>query len=96
MKWTSFWTAASLFAASPLWAASWETTSIRTAQGDLVTVGMPAAAARKALDHGLKHPKGRKSSGQNESWSYRGSDGLYHITVRGGQVRKIVVTPDRD
>jgi len=87
---------AMLFSASaPALAASWETTSFRTEAGGLVRVGMSAEAARRelgpALRHGKKSPSGKKS----ETWSYRGRDGDYRITVVRGKVERIVVTPAR-
>jgi len=88
-----------LFIAQPAVAGSWETSSIRTPSGGLVTVGMPAHEALQTLGPTEQRRKGGSSgrkSGKTETWSYRGSDGRYSVTVSGGQVRKIVVVPDRD
>lgn len=89
-----------LAAASPALAGSWETSSIRTPAGGLVTVGMPAHEALQTLGptaHRTKNgSSGKKSGGRTETWNYRGIDGRYSITVSAGQVRKIVVMPDRD
>lgn len=89
-----------LLAAQAAAAGSWETSSIRTPAGGLVTVGMPAHEALQTLGptaHRTKNSSsGKKSGGKTETWSYRGTDGRYSITVSGGQVRKIVVVPDRD
>lgn len=87
--------------ANPGQAASWETTSLRTANGALVRLGMPSEEARKELG---QPPRARtsaqtsdgKKSGRKEVLTYRGADGLYTITLSGGQVVKIVVTPKRD
>jgi hypothetical protein len=77
-------------------AASWETSALRTANGGLVRVGMPADAARRELGLSVRNGKRGKSGKKSEVWKYRGSDGHYRITVVRGQVAKIVVTPDRD
>ncbi len=99
-------------------AASWETTSLRTASGALVRLGMPSEEARKELGQPRRartsaqgDVQGRtsaaggrmpgaagdaKKSGRKEVLTYRGEDGLYAITLSGGQVVRIVVTPKRD
>ena len=83
-------------------AASWETTSLRTASGALVRIGMSSEEARKELG---QPPRARtaaqgedtkKSGKKKEVLTYRGEDGLYTVTLSGGQVSKIVVTPTRD
>ena len=83
-------------------AASWETTSLRTASGALVRLGMSSEEARKELS---QPPRARtaaqggdtkKSGKKKEVLTYRGEDGLYTVTLSGGQVTKIVVTPRRD
>ena len=82
-------------------AASWETTALRTPSGALVRLGMSSEEARKELGH---PPRARsavqgsdgKKGGKKEILSYRGEDGLYTVTLSGGQVVKIVVTPKRD
>jgi hypothetical protein len=76
-------------------AASWDTTAFRTPTGGLVRVGMTAAEARHELGPASPRQSG-KSKKNAEVWSIRGSDGLYTITISGGQVRKITVAPDRD
>lgn len=99
MKW-NFIIASLLFIALPAAAGSWETSSIRTPSGGLVTVGMPAHEALQTLGPTAQRTKnsssGKKSGGKTETWNYRGTDGRYSITVSAGQVRKIVVVPDRD
>lgn len=87
-----------LFTALPAVAGSWETSSIRTPNGGLVTVGMPAHEALQTLGPTAHRKKDSSSGrkGKSETWSYRGGDGLYSVTVSGGQVRKIMVVPDRD
>lgn len=89
-----------LLATRPAAAGSWETSSIRTPSGGLVTVGMPAHEALQTLGPTAQRTKnsssGKRSGGKTETWSYRGTDGRYSITVSAGQVRKIVVVPDRD
>ena len=89
-----------LVAATPVAAGSWETSSIRTPSGGLVTIGMPTHEALQTLGPTAHRKKenssGKKSGGKTETWSYRGTDGHYNITVSGGQVRRIVVVPDRD
>jgi hypothetical protein len=77
-------------------AASWETSSLRTASGGLVRIGMPSQEALHVLGGDAKRAKTGKTGRKTEVWTYRGSDGVYRITISGGQVRKIVVTPDRD
>jgi len=77
-------------------AASWETSSLRTAGGGLVRVGMPAEAARRELGPALRPGRNGKAEKKTEVWTVRGSDGQYRITVVHGQVTKIVVTPNRD
>ena len=76
-------------------AASWETTSMRTPNGGLVQIGMSSGEVLKELGQ-PKHSRTSKRSKKNETWTYRGKDGLYSITFSGGRVARIVVTPDRD
>lgn len=76
-------------------AASWETSSLRTPNGGLVRVGMPAQEALRELGPTAQRNKG-KSKQKGEVWSWRGDDGLYRISISNGRVAKIVVTPNRD
>lgn len=76
-------------------AASWETSSLRTAKGGLVRIGMSAQEALHELGPTAQRGKG-KSKQQGEVWTWRGADGLYRISIANGRVAKIVVTPDRD
>lgn len=78
-------------------ATSWETTAVRTTSGGLIRIGMPRQEALKELGHThstTANPD--KKAKRNEVLTYRGEDGLYTISLSGGQVVKIVVTPDRD
>lgn len=77
-------------------AASWDTTAFRTPTGGLVRVGMTAAEARHELGPAAIPRQSGKSKKNSEVWSIRGSDGLYTITISGGQVRRITVAPNRD
>ncbi len=100
MKWL-FGIICTLALASTGQAASWETTSLRTASGALVRLGMPSEEARKELGQPARartttQAGDGKKSGRKEVLTYRGSDGIYTITLSGGQVVKIVVTPKRD
>jgi hypothetical protein len=95
MKWI-FGFICTLALTGPGQAASWETTSLRTASGALVRVGMPSEEARKELGQPPRAHGESKKSGRKEMLTYRGADGLYTITLSGGQVAKIVVTPKRD
>ena len=83
-------------AASACLAASWETSSLRTPNGGLVRIGMPAPQALQELGASAKRGHGGKSKQKGEVWTWRGGDGLYHITIAGGRVTKIVVTPNRN
>ena len=74
-------------------AASWETSSLRTASGGLIRVGMPSQEALQELGPSAKTRAGKNSK---QTLTYRGQDGLYTISLAGGRVVKIVVTPDRD
>jgi len=78
-----------------VYAASWETTSMRTPKGGLIRIGMTTGEVLKELGQPRRSrasSRGKKS----ETWTYRGNDGLYTITLANGRVTKIVVTPDRD
>lgn len=92
----SFLLIALILLAGPVSAASWETTSFRTAQGGLVRVGMTAAEAQRELGPDAHRGRGKSAKKGNEVWIYQGTDGRYQVTVSGGQVRRIVVTPIRD
>lgn len=85
-----------LLFADPTLSASWETTSFRTNRGGLVRVGMPAAEARRELGAESRHQRSKSKGKGNEVWIYPGSDGTYKVTLSGGQVSRIVVTPKRD
>lgn len=76
-------------------ASSWETTSMRTPKGGLVRIGMSSGEVLKELGQ-PKRSRTSKRGKKNETWIYRGTDGMYAITFAGGRVTKIVVTPDRD
>ena len=78
-------------------AASWETTALRTTNGGLIRVGMPSQEALKELGrtHGSAASADKKRK-HKEVLTYRGEDGLYTISLAGGRVVRIVVTPDRD
>lgn len=76
-------------------AASWETRSMRTPQGGLVRIGMSASEVQKELGQPKRSRSSRRGK-KNETWTYRGTDGLYAITFSDGRVTRIVVTPDRD
>jgi len=78
-----------------VYAASWETASMRTPKGGLVRIGMTTGEVLKELGQPRRARTARRG-GKNESWTYRGNDGLYTITFANGRVTKIVVTPDRD
>lgn len=100
MKWI-FGFICALSLANPGQAASWETTAMRTASGALVRLGMPGEEARKELGQPSRarttaqNADGKKSR-KKEVLNYRGEDGLYAVTLSGGEVVKIVVTPKRD
>jgi len=87
--------------AGTAFAASWETSSMRSPKGGLIQIGMPAHEVLKELGQPLgahaptRHTSGKTGKGK-EQWSYRGTDGLYTLTFSGGKVVRIVVTPDRD
>jgi len=91
------WTGVVMMLVAPfVLAASWDTTAFRTPTGGLVRVGMPAAEARRELGPDAAPRKPGKSRKNTEVWTVRGTDGLYTITISGGQVRRITVAPDRD
>lgn len=95
MKWTFglMWLVIAVHAAL---AASWETTSVRTASGGLIRVGMTSQEALQELGSSTKTRAGKQTKNSKQTLTYRGEDGLYTISVAGGRVVKIVVTPDRD
>jgi hypothetical protein len=76
-------------------AASWETTSMRTPSGGLVRIGMTSGEVLKELGQ-PRHTRNSRRGAKNESWTYRGTDGLYVITFSSGRVVRIMVTPDRN
>ena len=77
-------------------AASWETSSVRTSNGGLVRVGMPSQEALQELGPAANARTSKKGTNSKQTLTYRGADGLYTISLAGGRVVKIVVTPDRD
>jgi hypothetical protein len=91
-----------LLAAGDTLAASWDTSSFRTPNGQLVTRGMSMSEVLR--DAGEPVNRVKVSEGVSidgkvgesvELWTYRGSDGLYDVTFQGTQVTKISVTPKR-
>lgn len=93
MKWTFL---ILLIVAIDAFAASWETTSLRTASGGLIRVGMTSQEALQELGPAAKARAGKQTQNSKQTLTYRGEDGLYTISLAGGRVVKIVVTPDRD
>lgn len=77
-------------------AASWETSSLRTASGGLIRVGMPSQEALQELGPAAQTRTGKQTKNSKQTLTYRGEDGLYTISLAGGRVVKIVVAPDRD
>jgi hypothetical protein len=91
-----------LFTATLVLAASWETSSFRTRNGQLVTKGMlipevlrdaGEPQSRVQVSQGID--TGKQHGESVEVWTYRGSDGVYTITFAGTRVTKIEVTADR-
>jgi hypothetical protein len=89
-------------ASAQVLAASWETSSFRTASGKLVTRGMTMSEVLR--DAGEPVSRTRLSEGIStdgrageaiEVWTFRGGDGLYDVTFKGTKVNKIEVTADR-
>ena len=83
-------------------AASWETSSFRTASGDLVRVGMTRAEVIKSAGQPLEKSilsQGLAIDGQagvtREAWTYRTGDGTYTLTFVGTRLEKVEVTPSR-
>jgi hypothetical protein len=84
-------------------AGSWETSSFRTANGQLVRIGMTKAEVRR--DAGVPLDKGKatrvkddgptKHREKGEVWTYKGSDGIYSIRFNGDKVAKIEVAAFR-
>jgi len=92
--------AIALTLASSVFAASWETSAMRTPGGGLVRTGMTRQEVLKELGS-LQHTRANtaargKSGKKGGSLTYRADDGLYTITFSGERVSKIVVTPNRD
>ncbi len=81
-------------------ATSWETSSLRTAGGGLIRIGMARQEVLKELgqsERARRNPTaGGKSGKKGGSLTYRGDDGLYTISFSGERVARIVVTPYRD
>lgn len=86
--------------AGTVFAASWETSSVRTASGGLIRIGMTRQEALKELGQAEQPRRNSSASGKTGkkggSVNYRGNDGLYTITFSGERVVKIMVTPNRD
>jgi hypothetical protein len=88
---------------SNVFAASWETSAMRTPGGGLVRTGMTRQEVLKELGS-PQHTRGTtrnaaasgKSGKKGGSLTYRADDGMYTITFSGERVSKIVVTPNRD
>lgn len=95
MKWTFGWMLL-VIAIDVALAASWETSSLRTASGGLIRVGMTSQEALRELGPSAKAHTGKQTKNSKQTLTYRGEDGLYTISLAGGRVVKIVVTPDRD
>lgn len=83
-----------------VFAASWETSSLRAPGGGLIRIGMTRQEVLKELgqsghtqNHGTASEKPAK---QRNALTYRGDDGLYTITFSGDRVSQIVVSPKRD
>ena len=78
-------------------AASWETSALRTSKGGLIRVGMPSQEALKELGHTPNNVASNAKKGKSKDvLTYRGEDGIHTISLSGGRVVRIVVTPDRD
>lgn len=83
--------------------ASWETSSFRTSNGQLVRLGMTKAEVRRDAGAPLDRPKA--ASGKTERsaatkkrgdvWIYKGGDGVYSIFFSADRVAKIEVAPFR-
>ena len=95
MKWI-FGLVLAFTANSAAIAASWETSSLRTSHGGLVRVGMPSQVALQELGSSGNARTDKNGKNSKQTLTYRGADGLYTISLAGGRVVKIVVTPDRD
>ena len=88
--------------ASAAFAGTWETSGFRTANGQLVRVGMTKAEVRvdagAPTDKGktqVKNSSGSGKRGGGEVWTYRGSDGIYSVSFIGDRVARIEVAPFR-
>ncbi len=88
--------ASALVMAGNIFAASWETSSMRTPGGGLVRTGMTRQEVLKELGAPRNTAARGKSGKKGGSLTYRADDGLYTITFSGERVSKIVVTPNRD
>src|SRR4030042_1136262 len=89
-----------LVIASAAFAASWETTAVRTAGGGLIRIGMTRQEVLTELGQSERPRRntaaGGKSARKGGSVTYRGDDGAYTMTFSGERVARIVVTPRRD
>ncbi|MDH4133225.1 MAG: hypothetical protein OEV31_00410 [Gammaproteobacteria bacterium] len=80
-----------------VFAASWETTSLRTSSGSLVNTGMTRQEVLRELGE-LRPASGSgksKSSLHAARLVYRGRDGVYTLTFSGDRLSRIDVTPNR-
>ncbi|OGI70347.1 MAG: hypothetical protein A2W18_13615 [Candidatus Muproteobacteria bacterium RBG_16_60_9] len=89
-------------AAAPGMAGSWITGSFRTASGGLVqrgdtTVEVLLSAGepleRRTISTGIAI--GAIAGLTREQWTYRGSDGIYIVTIVGNEVQQVQVVPYR-
>lgn len=86
-------------------AGTWETSAFRTANGQLVRIGMTKSEVRRDAGAPIKGKVAALADDQassasskkkrGEVWVYKGSDGYYALTFRGGRVARIDVTPFR-
>jgi hypothetical protein len=81
-------------------ANTWETSSFRTNNGQMVRVGMTKAEVRRDAGAPLdKEKAGRakddKRRDKGEVWTYKGNDGIYSIRFSGDKVASIDVAPFR-
>lgn len=84
------------------YAASWETPSFRSTNGEVVRIGMTRAevvklagppADKTVISHGIATAD--QVGLTHEDWTYRLADGIYTLTFAGTKLEKIEVTPAR-
>ncbi len=87
----------------PVFGASWETSSFRTARGNLINTGMLMTEVRNDAGEPLERRNASsgavikgKGQGRHEVWIYRGPDGIYSLSFNGNLLSKIEVKPFRD